>query len=63
MGDEAVYKMTEGARLHFIKFETKHIEDTLDYIRSSFMGTQPQIIGQNSLASPSWVGTQPQNIG
>jgi len=44
MGDEAVYKMTEGARLHFIKFETKHIEATLDYIRSSFMGTQPQII-------------------
>ena len=45
MGDEAVYKMTEGARLHFIKFETKHIEATLDYIRSSFMGTQHQILG------------------
>ena len=30
---DAVYEMTEGARLHFIKFETKHIETTLDYIQ------------------------------
>merc|ERR1712052_27071 len=31
--DDAVYEVTEGARLHFIKFETKHIEATLDYIQ------------------------------
>ena len=31
--NDAVYEMTEGARLHFIKFETKHIETTLDYIQ------------------------------
>ena len=29
--------MTEGARLHFIKFETKHIETTLDYIQQSLL--------------------------
>ena len=37
--------MTEGARLHFIKFETKHIETTLDYIQQCLVGTKPQIIG------------------
>ena len=30
-------KVTEGARLHFIKFETKHIETTLDYIQQSLL--------------------------
>ena len=45
--DDAVYNITEGARLHFIKFETKHIEATLNYIEKSLIGTQPQIIGNN----------------
>ena len=35
--NDAVYEMTEGARLHFIKFETKHIETTLDYIQQSLL--------------------------
>ena len=37
---DAVYEMTEGARLHFIKFETKHIEATLDYIQKSLLGAE-----------------------
>jgi len=35
-GDDVVrYEDGEGARMHFIKFETKHIDQCLDYIRSS----------------------------
>ena len=40
-----MYEMTEGARLHFIKFETKHIEATLDYIQKSLLGASNQITG------------------
>ena len=38
--DDAVYEVTEGARLHFIKFETKHIEATLDYIQKRLLGAE-----------------------
>jgi len=38
--DDAVYEVTEGARLHFIKFETKHIETTLDYIQKCLLGAE-----------------------
>ena len=38
--DDAVYEVTEGARLHFMKFETKHIEATLDYIQKSLLGAK-----------------------
>ena len=38
--DDAVYEVTEGARLHFIKFETKHIETTLDYIQKRLLGAE-----------------------
>ena len=38
--DTAVYEMTEGARLHFIKFETKHIEACLDYIQKRLLGAE-----------------------
>jgi len=43
--EECMYEMTEGARLHFIKFETKHIEATLDYIQKSLLGASNQITG------------------
>jgi len=33
--NEVRYEEGEGARLHFIKFETKHIDQCLDYISSS----------------------------
>ena len=33
--DDAVYEVSEGARLHFVKFETKHIDKCLDYIAKS----------------------------
>lgn len=38
--DTAVYELTEGARLHFIKFETKHIEACLDYIQKRLLGAE-----------------------
>ena len=38
--DTAVFEMTEGARLHFIKFETKHIEACLDYIQKRLLGAE-----------------------
>ena len=41
--EEAVYLVTEGARLHFIKFETKHIEATLDYIQKRLLGAKTQM--------------------
>ena len=40
-----MYETTEGARLHFIKFETKHIEYTLDYIQKSLLGSNNKITG------------------
>lgn len=32
-GPPVVYEMSEGARIHFVKFETRHIEACLDCIR------------------------------
>ena len=34
-GDSSPYEVSEGARLHFVKFETKHIDKCLDYIAQS----------------------------
>ena len=41
--EDVDYEVTEGARLHFIKFETKHIEATLDYIQKSLLGAETQM--------------------
>jgi len=41
---DAVYEVIEGARLHFIKFETKHIVATLDYIQKSLLGAQTKML-------------------
>ena len=35
--DGTVYEILEGARLHFIKFETSQIEKCLDYVRLTLM--------------------------
>jgi pantothenate kinase len=35
--DGTVYEILEGARLHFIKFETSQIEKCLDYVRKTLM--------------------------
>ena len=37
MLDGTVYEILEGARLHFIKFETSQIEKCLDYVRKTLM--------------------------
>ena len=42
--DDAVYEVTEGARLHFIKFETKHIEATLDLIHKRLLGAETDMV-------------------
>ena len=45
--DDAVYEVSEGARLHFIKFETKHIDRCLDYISRSLVASEKNsIIGK-----------------
>ncbi len=46
VSDDTMYTMTQGARLHFIKFETKHIEATLTYIQNCLIGTKPEILGK-----------------
>ena len=45
--NDAVYEMTEGARLHFIKFETKHISSCLEYIGQSLMTSANRMVGQD----------------
>jgi len=45
--DDTVYKVFEGARLHFIKFETKHIETTLDHIQQSLVGANTKMHDNN----------------
>jgi hypothetical protein len=35
--DGTVFEILEGARLHFIKFETSQIDKCLDYVRSAFL--------------------------
>jgi hypothetical protein len=35
--DGAIYEIIEGARLHFVKFETRQIEKCLDYVRDTIM--------------------------
>ena len=38
------YQVSEGARLHFIKFETKHISSCLEYIGKSL---KSRMVGQD----------------
>ena len=45
--DDAVYEVSEGARLHFIKFETKHIEATMDYIQQCIVGANTKMYDNN----------------
>lgn len=48
---ENAYKVFEGNRLHFVKFETRHIETCLDFVKANlvnverFQGTSIQVTG------------------
>ena len=43
--DGTVFEILEGARLHFIKFETSQIEKCLDYVRQTLMRGDDDFIG------------------
>ncbi|XP_046754003.1 4'-phosphopantetheine phosphatase isoform X2 [Diprion similis] len=34
---ERAYKVSEGCRLHFVKFETRHFENCLDFVRANLV--------------------------
>ncbi|XP_050525416.1 4'-phosphopantetheine phosphatase [Daktulosphaira vitifoliae] len=40
--DKFVYTLSEQARLHFVKFETKYIENCLDFIAENLVNTDEQ---------------------
>ncbi|PSN34733.1 Pantothenate kinase 4 [Blattella germanica] len=44
--DHCVYEVSEGARLHFIKFETKYIESCLDFIQLNLVNSRDKMIGK-----------------
>ena len=44
---ETKYEVWEGARLHFIKFETKHIDSCLEYISNSLVSSANRMVGQD----------------
>jgi len=45
------YKIHKSARLHFIKFETKHIESCLDFIRGHLTGSKEFMRGKSIKAT------------
>ncbi|XP_069676632.1 4'-phosphopantetheine phosphatase isoform X2 [Periplaneta americana] len=49
--DHRVYEVSEGARLHFIKFETKYIESCLDFIQVNLVNTKDKMIGKSIKAT------------
>ncbi|KAK7864512.1 hypothetical protein R5R35_003123 [Gryllus longicercus] len=40
------YEVSQGARLHFIKFETKYIENCLDFVHANLMNTHENMTGK-----------------
>lgn len=34
------YKLQEGSRLHFVKFETRHIENCLDFVKENLVNAE-----------------------
>ncbi|KAK0087884.1 hypothetical protein PV325_013873 [Microctonus aethiopoides] len=37
---ERAYKVHEGSRLHFVKFETRHIENCLDFVKENLVNAE-----------------------
>ncbi|XP_075235661.1 4'-phosphopantetheine phosphatase-like isoform X2 [Lycorma delicatula] len=48
---ENKYEISEGARLHFVKFETKYIESCLDFISENLVATREQMTGKTIKAT------------
>lgn len=44
--DDHIYEVSETARLHFVKFETKYIEQCLDFIKSNLVGSRESMAGK-----------------
>ena len=38
--NEQAYKVYEGNRLHFVKFETRHIESCLDFVKANLVNIE-----------------------
>ncbi|XP_067014229.1 4'-phosphopantetheine phosphatase [Anabrus simplex] len=49
--DHRVYEVSEGARLHFIKFETKYIENCLDFIQVNLVNSREKMTGKSIKAT------------
>ena len=37
---ERAYQVYEGSRLHFVKFETRHIENCLDFVKENLVNME-----------------------
>ncbi|CAB3381568.1 Hypothetical predicted protein [Cloeon dipterum] len=46
-----VYEISEGARLHFIKFETRFISQCLDFIQQHLVNTRDHMLGKSIKAT------------
>ncbi|KAK3925782.1 4'-phosphopantetheine phosphatase [Frankliniella fusca] len=46
-----MYEVSEGARLHFIKFETKYIEHCLDFVRANLIQSKDKMVGKTIKAT------------
>ncbi|KAK9503529.1 hypothetical protein O3M35_010068 [Rhynocoris fuscipes] len=44
--DDNLYELSEGARLHFVKFETKYIEKCLDFVKANLVGSRESMVGK-----------------
>uniref|UniRef100_A0A023F3Z0 4'-phosphopantetheine phosphatase n=2 Tax=Triatoma infestans TaxID=30076 RepID=A0A023F3Z0_TRIIF len=44
--DDHIYELSESARLHFVKFETKYIERCLDFVKANLVGSRESMIGK-----------------
>lgn len=49
--DKMKYEISEGARLHFVKFETKYIESCLDFISENLIAKKEQMTGKTIKAT------------
>lgn len=46
-----MYEVSEGARLHFIKFETKYIEHCLDFVSANLIHSKEKMVGKTIKAT------------
>ncbi|XP_063235013.1 4'-phosphopantetheine phosphatase isoform X2 [Bacillus rossius redtenbacheri] len=49
--DHRVYEVSEAARLHFVKFETKYIESCLDFVQANLVASRDKMVGKSIKAT------------